>query len=138
MNTCIVVADNSRARIFSSYANFSHLNEEEGFVHEAAHLPNRELVGDAAGKSVDQHGSLDPATSAREYESKAFAKLLVKHLKELHNREHYKNLVLVAPPRFLGLLRGELDSALDKLVSKTINKELTLCNVEELVEHFKK
>lgn len=138
MHTCIVVADNSRARIFSSYANFSELTEEEGFVHDAAHLSNQELVGDAAGKSVDQHGSLDPATSARQHESKTFAKSLVKHLKELHNRDHFKNLVLVAPPKFLGLLRGELPAPLDKLLTKTIDKELSLCSVDELIEHFKK
>lgn len=138
MNTCIVVADNSRARIFSSFANFSEFNEEKDFVHDAAHLSNQELVGDAAGRSVDQRGSLDPATSPRERESELFAKSLSKKLKELHNREHYKNLVLVAPPKFLGLLRGELHSSLDKLVTKSIDKELTLCGVDELIEYLKK
>jgi protein required for attachment to host cells len=138
MNTCIVVADNSRARIFSSFANFSEFNELEGFVHNAAHLSNQELVADAAGKSVDQHGTLDPATSAKAHEEGIFAKSLAKHLKGLHNHDHYKNLVLVAPPKFLGLLRGELDSTLDKLVTKTIDKDLTLCNVDELIKYLKK
>jgi len=138
MNTCIVVADNSRARIFSSYPNFSELNEQEGFVHSAAHLSNQELVDDAAGKSSGQHGSLDPATSAKEHEIEKFAKLLAKHLKELHNRDHYKKLVLVSPPKFLGLIRRQLHGPLDKLVTKTINKELTLCSVDELIDQLKK
>ncbi len=138
MKTRIVVADNSRARIFSSYPHFSELCEQEDFVHEAARLLNQELVADAAGKSVDQHGSLDPATSAKTHEEEVFVKALAKHLKELHNRDHYKKLVLVAPPKFLGLLRGELHSTLDKLVIKTIDKDLTLCSVDELIEYLKK
>jgi protein required for attachment to host cells len=138
MNTRIVVADNSRARVFSSYPNFSELDEQEDFVHNAARFLNQELVADAAGKSVDQHGSLDPATSAKAHEEEIFAKSLAKHLKELHNRDHYKKLVLVAPPKFLGLLRRELHRTLDKLVTKTIDKDLTLCSVDELIEYLKK
>lgn len=138
MNTRIVVADNRRARIFSSYPHFSELDEQEDFVHNAARLSNQELVTDAAGKSVDQHGSLNPPTSAKAHEEEIFAKSLSKHLKELHNRDHFKKLVLIAPPKFLGLLRGELDSTLDKLVTKTIDKDLTLCSVDELIEYLKK
>jgi len=138
MKTRIVVADNSRARIFSSYPHFSELCEQEDFVHEEARLSNQELVADAAGKSVDQHGSLDPATSAKAHEEKMFAKALAKHLKELHNRDHYEKLVLVSPPKFLGLLRGELHSTLDKLLINTIDKDLTLCSVDELIGYLKK
>jgi protein required for attachment to host cells len=138
MKTRVVVADNSRARIFSSYPHFRELCEQEDFVHEAAHLSNQELVADAAGKSVDQHGSLDPATSAKVHEKAMFAKALAKHLKKLHNHDHYKKLVLVAPPKFLGLLRGELHSTLDKLVIKTLDKDLTLCSIDELIEHLTK
>ena len=138
MKTRIVVADNSRARIFSSNIRFSELSEEEDFVHNSAHLLNQELVADAAGKSVDQHGSLDPASSAKQHELETFAKSLARHLKELHNNDHYETLVLVAPPKFLGLLRGELHSPLDKLVSKTIDKDLTQSNIDELIVYLKK
>lgn len=138
MKTRVVVADNSRARIFSSYPHFRELHEQEDFVHEAAHLSNQELVADAAGKSVDQHGSLDPATSAKAHEEEMFAKALAKHLKELHNRDHYEKLVLVAPPKFLGLLRGELHGTLDKLVIKTLDKDLTSCRVDELIKRLNK
>ncbi len=136
METRVIVADNARARIFASGTAINRLQELEGFAHPEAHLSNIDLVGDSAGKSVDQHGSLDPATDARMVEAQAFAKLLGKHLKELHNQQHFDQLILIAPPRFLGLLRKELETPLDKLVTQSIDKDLTTASLEEIIEYI--
>ena len=137
METRVIVADNARARIFTSDSVISRLEEVEGYAHPEAHLSNIDLVGDASGKSVDQHGSLDPATSAREHEAESFAKLLARHLKEMHNQQHYDQLILIASPHFLGLLRKELPDPLDKLLTKTIDKDLTTADVEQIVDYIK-
>jgi len=138
METRVIVADNNRARIFSSDSTLKNIEEIEDFVHTAAHLSNQELVDDVAGESVDHHGSLDPASSAKDHEEKMFAKSLGKHLKELYNQQHYEQLILIAPPKFLGLLRNELPGVLEKLVTRTINKDLTLSSVEELLDYLEK
>jgi len=137
METRVIVADNARARIFTSHSVINRLEELAGFVHPEARLSNQELVGDGAGRSVDQHGSLEPASSARENEAQGFARLLARHLKDLHNQQHFEQLILVAPPRFLGLLRKELSSPLDKLVTRTIDKDLTNASVEQLIDYIK-
>ena len=138
MEIRVVVADNRRARIFASHNVAINLREQEDFVHSAAHLSNQDIVDDAAGKSVDQHGSLDSKTSAKQHEEEMFAKSLGKHLKELHNKQHFDELILIAPPRFLGLLRAELPKPLDKLLTKSIDKDLTQASVEELINYIKK
>ena len=46
MEIRVIVADNARARIFSSSSLLNQLQEVEGFVHPEAHLANRDLVGD--------------------------------------------------------------------------------------------
>ena len=137
METRVIVADNARARIFASSTVINQLEELEGFVHPEAHLPDSELVGDSSGKSVDQHGSLDPATDARAVEAQGFARLLGRHLKELHNQQHFDQLILIAPPRFLGLLRKELASPLDKLVTRSIDKDLTTASVAQIIDYIK-
>lgn len=137
METRVIVADNARARIFEFHPAESRLEEQEDFIHSEARLSNRELTGDSAGKSVDQHGSLDPATTAKEHEKQNFAKLLARHLKELHNRRHYESLILIAPPKFLGMLRKELSSPLDKLVTYTLDKDLTTASVDDIIDHIK-
>ncbi len=137
METRVIVADNARARIFASHSVINRLEETEGFTHPEAHRSNRELVGDSSGKSVDQHGTLDPATSAKEQEARGFAKMLARHLQELHNQQHFEQLILVAPPRFLGMLRKELPGPLGQLVTQSIDKDLTTASAEELIDYIK-
>lgn len=137
METRVIVADNARARIFASHDVLNHLTEQDDFVHSEAHLANQDLVADAAGKSRDPHGALDPATSPKEHEARNFAKLLAKHLKALHNDGHFERLILIAPPHFLGLLRKELPKPLDQLVDRTIHKDLTTASVEDIIDYIK-
>ena len=137
METCVIVADNARARIFASRDVLNHLAEQDDLIHSEARLANQDLVGDAAGKSRDQHGSLDPATSPKEHEARDFAKLLAKHLKALHNEQNFKQLFLIAPPKFLGLLRKELHKPLDQLVERTIHKDLTTASVQDIIDCIK-
>mgnify|MGYP001814559891 CR=1 FL=1 len=137
MEIRVIVADNARARIFTAHPTVNQLREIEGFAHPEAHLSNSELVSDAPGKSRNPHGSLDPATPAKEHEAQGFARLLARHLKELHNRQHFEQLILIASPRFLGLLRSELPDSLGQLVSLSIDKDLTTAGVEQIIDYIK-
>lgn len=136
METRVIVADSARARIFVSHTTLRQLQEVEGFAHTEAHLLESELVSDSSGKSRNPHGSLDPATSARDHEAEGFARLLARHLKELHNRQHYEQLILIASPRFLGILRNQLPGPLDRLVTRTVDKDLTTAGVEQIIDYI--
>jgi protein required for attachment to host cells len=137
METRVIVADNARARIFTSHDVLNHLAEQADFIHGEAHLANRDLVADDAGKSGYPRDSLDPATSAKELQTLNFAKLLARHLKDMHSEQHFDQLILIAPPKFLGLLRKELPNPLDQLVERTIHKDLTTSSLEEIIEYIR-
>jgi protein required for attachment to host cells len=137
METRVIVANNARARIFVSHDVLNHLVEEEGFVHEEAHLSNRDLVSDAAGKSRDPHGSFDSETSPTEHEAENFAVLLARRLKEMHNERHFDQLILIAPPAFLGLLRKHLHKPLDKLVERTVHKDLSTAAIDDIIDYIR-
>ncbi len=137
METRVIVADNVRARIFSSHSVLNKLQELEDFAHPEGRWSNSDLSSDVAGKSAEQQGAFTSKTSPKEHEAENFAHMLAQHLKELHNQQHYESLVLIAPPRFLGLLHGQLPTPLDKLVMKTIDKDLTTCTVEEIIDHIR-
>ncbi|WP_005033213.1 host attachment protein [Holophaga foetida] len=47
-------------------------------------------------------------------------------------REHIKELVLTAPPHFLGLLRNALGGTLSKCVVASLDKDYTTLEVQEL------
>jgi protein required for attachment to host cells len=136
METRVIVADNARARIFVSHDVIRHLEEHSDFVHPEAHLSNQDLVADAPGKSRDSPGLLDYSTSPRDHEAQVFARLLARHLKEMHNRQHFEQLILIAPPKFLGLLRKELPGPLDRILARSIDKDLTRASVGEIIDYI--
>ncbi len=137
MKTRVIVADNARARIFSSDSTLLKLEEVEDFAHPEARLADRDLASDAAGRSTDGGDAYAPATSPSEHEAESFAQLLAQRLKELHNEDHFESLMLVAPPKFLGLLRGRLQRPLDALVSRTVDKDLTTCSPDEIIDQLR-
>jgi protein required for attachment to host cells len=138
METRVIVANNARARIFASHDVLNHLVEQEDFVHAEAHLSNQDLVSDAAGKSRDPRGTYDPPTSPTDHEAENFALRLARRLKEMHNERHFDQLILIAPPAFLGLLRGHLHKPLDKLVERTIDKDLMTAGVDEIRDYIRR
>jgi protein required for attachment to host cells len=137
MKTRVIVADNARARIFSSDSTLLRLEEIEDFAHPEARLADRDLASDAAGRSSDRGDAYNPATSPSEHEVDSFAQLLAQRLKQLHNEEHFDSLMLVAPPKFLGLLRSHLDGPLDALVSRTVDKDLSTRPVDEIIDQLR-
>jgi len=64
-----------------------------------------------------------------------FARQLVKELETARESGSFKDLVLVAPPKFLGQLRGELPAALAACVVKTLDKDYAHLNVDEIHKH---
>lgn len=137
MKALIVVADAARARLFKTEEKITDISELDELSHPESRLRDRELGSGTPVRSANQKGSLQPRTFPKDYEEQSFAKELGKHIKALHNNIHFEELILIASPRFLGMLRNELDSTLDKLVSKSINKELLQAGVDDIVEYIK-
>ena len=138
MNTLIIVADASRARIFEAGKNIRKLSELEDFIHSESRMTEEELGADAPVKSANQKGSLQPRSFPKEHEEQIFASQLAKRLQELHNKIQYAGFILIAPPRFLGMLRKELPTGIEKLVSRTHDKDLVSLTPAELGEYLEK
>lgn len=137
MNALIIVADAVHARIFRTRKGLKNLEEREDPIHVESRRRDRELDTDAAGRTGDQQSTLDPRTSAKETEERTFAKQLGKHIKELYNQDRFEELILVATPRFLGMLRDELPAPVDKLESRAIPKEVVNLSAAELAEYIR-
>lgn len=137
MSIVVIVADASKARIFKSTGSLQQLKEIEDLIHSESRMNDSELMSDTSRISANRRGSLQPRTFPKDHEEQTFAKQLGKHLKELHSKEPYEDLVLVASPHFLGMLRNELHAPIANLVSKTIDKELIHLDKEQLLEYLK-
>lgn len=135
--TWIVAADSSRAR-FLQVADRERLVEIEDFLNPDARLHERELVSDAQPRlrgSSGEHSARE-ATGAVEHQVELFAKRIGEYLNKARNERRYDQVFLVAPPKFLGLIRKELGKEVEKLVSDELSKDLSWFNAREIERYF--
>lgn len=140
MTTWVVVADSSRGKIFVQDKTGGPLIESEDLIHPSARLRESQLRSDRAGREGGAFGQaqslFDARTEAHEHEAEAFAKEIATHLEAGRTSGRFQHLVLMAPPAFLGDLRGKLGDALRKLVVGEVGKDLVTHTAEDVRKHL--
>jgi protein required for attachment to host cells len=136
--TRVIVAHDSGARTFENrgpgkgLVQVSEVDFEDGRRHAG------ELDADQGGRSATRAGhghAYESHEDSRQHAVGYFAKQLAQDLaRELHLGA-FDQLVLVAPPRFLGMLRDALDSKLQRALIGTVCKDLPRATGEELCKH---
>lgn len=135
----IVVAESSRAKIYAAKNWLASISEIEDLVHPEGRMHEGDLVSDVPGSDGGATGQgrhvLDEETTARQQEHAEFASEIVHHLTHAHDEHAFDELVLVAPPAFLGLLRNKLTKALRESVTLEIDKNLVKQPAAAIAEH---
>ena len=137
--TWIVVANNSRARFFTAENESSPLTEVDAMSHEEGRLHDREITSDLPGK-IKGEGAVGHAfeqpTDPKKHEEDQFAHLVARHLEAAHNEGKFNQLLLVAEPSFLGLLRHHLSDQLKKVVCFELDKNIATLTPAEIRAHL--
>src|SRR3954462_12737702 len=140
--TWIIAADSSRARILQVTDRDEHLDEIDDLLNPEGRVHDRELIADAHprfhGAGASGPGSDREETSATEHATELFAKRVGEYLDKARTAHRYDRLHVIAPPKFLGQLRKELDKEVQKLVADELPKDLSWLNVHELEERLTK
>ncbi len=138
--TWLVVADNSRARIFSTNMHKGPIDEIESIVHTEARLHEQELTTDLPGRGNGKGGAgrhaYEDETSPREQEEINFARDLANKLDAARKANKFKQLILVAAPGFLGNLRSKLNPQIQNMVSFELAKNLAHLNADDIRQHL--
>jgi protein required for attachment to host cells len=74
---------------------------------------------------------------AGEHETELFAKQIDRFLDQARIKKRYDRLFVLAPPKFLGLLRRNLDKEVEKLVRDEIDKDLSWFDAREIDRFLK-
>ena len=116
MNTWILVTDASRARLFEAGLREVGWSLLEEFAHPEGRELSREIRPSSPPGRMQQNKSpggrrtsVEPRTTPKEAETERFAQHLADRLDEATREHKLDNLVLVASPHFLGILKGKLD-----------------------------
>lgn len=139
--TWIVVADSSRARIFTADSPSSPLEEIEDLSHTEGRLHDREITSDLPGriKSANEIGhAYEQRTDPKQHEVDNFARYIAQHLEEARNKNRFEQLIIVAGPSFLGMLRNHLQEQTKKRVCFELDKEITALSAADIRQHLPK
>ena len=138
-STYILVADNSRARIFTADAPASPLAEIEALAHTEGRLHDRDITTDLPGK-IKGEGSVGHAfeqpTDPKKHEADVFAHRLAHYLEDAHNANKFEQLLIIAEPSFLGLLRNCLPEQVKKSVCFELDKNITTQSADDIRKHL--
>ncbi|RMG57081.1 MAG: host attachment protein [Gammaproteobacteria bacterium] len=138
--TWILVADSSKARLFTVETASGPLVEVRDFMHPEARMHEKELTTDLPGKhrndtGVGAHG-FEQEVEPKEQEAIRFAHELAAFLDKARNEHGYEQLVVVAAPKFLGHLREALPAPVRNLVRLEIDKNLVGQSPEDIRKHL--
>lgn len=137
--TWVVVADNSRARIFTVETPSSPLIEIDSIVHPEARMHDRDITSDLPGRGAGSGGSrhsYETETDAKDHENMEFARRIAGFLDDARKNDMFKLLVIIAAPGLLGNLRAELNDQTQKMVILELAKNLSQLSAAEIRKHM--
>jgi protein required for attachment to host cells len=135
----VVVCDGARALVLENVGDrkFPDLRTKEVYKHEAP--ATHEIGSDKPGRSYSSVGSGRSAveqTDWHEQEEERFLATLAGRLDKAVVGGEVKALVLVAPPRALGVLRRAFSAHVTKALRAEIEKDYVKMPVDEIAKHL--
>jgi protein required for attachment to host cells len=139
MLTWVVIAHRSGARLLEHKGQRLRLVAE--LSNSAGRKKDREINSDRPGRTQDRQGqgrhAMGAEESAHDHVAFNFAREIAERLYAARNEQRFGRLVLVAEPRFLGMLRAALDHVTGAMVNATLSKDLAHVSIADLPTHLK-
>jgi protein required for attachment to host cells len=137
--TWVAVCNGWRAQVYEWVRPGGPLLQLQVMVHSESRSRNLDITTDKPGRTQHRtrdgkRGSMAPPTYPKEVERQIFAREVAGFLASRAHRGEFADLVLVAPPRFLGLLRELLSGLPPATVLRTVDKDLTAVKPHELMK----
>lgn len=136
MRIRIVVADQAEARFYDAEPPDAGLHASGHLSDPTARLHERDLVSDRPGRVFERasapgarrgatgHHDTGGERTARKTAAAAFARRIALTLERAQRQGRFDRIVLMANPRFLGMLRQVLSPRLGRCVVAEVPKDL--------------
>jgi protein required for attachment to host cells len=136
MKIYVAVADQSEARFYEVEQPGGPLRLTGQLSDSKAHLHDRDFKSDRPGRvlfggpigtgrrGASGHHGTQGEQRPREHEAQLFAQQIAAAIEHAHRDGQIDRLILMAGPRFLGLLREALSPAVRAIVTEEIHKDL--------------
>lgn len=141
VNTWVLVADRSRARLFT-VTDTTDLVEIESMLNLEARAPARELVNDELPSTHESFGlrrsRIEPHTTLKEKIAHRFAREIREVLERGRVEHRYERLIIAAPAKFLGVLNECFSKPLRECIVLELNRNLTTISPAKIHEFVPK
>ena len=135
----VVVADQSKARIFTVAEPHGELLDVDELEHPEARDREQTMTSDRPGRGFDSKGPGSHAMGSTDDPGKQgtirFVKQVADHVQAAHNEGRCNRLLLVAGPTLLGMLRENM-KGLSGLKISEIEKNLGQYDAREIRKHL--
>ena len=134
----VLVADSSMARFFKAKTPVRSIEEILDHPHREGRQKNSEIYTDRPGSNHGGAGgyqTYDRETD-EDPENARFARELGEYLSKARHKGRFDKLILVAPPKFLGVLRNHLSKECLGAVMKSIDKDLVREDAAAIARHL--
>ena len=135
----VVVCDGKKALVLENVGDTKFLNLKTREVYGHPDPKTHELGTDAPGRSFSSVGdgrSAMEQTDWHEQEEQRFLHKLASHLDAEVKAGKAKALIMIAPPRALGVLRQAYSHTLRKALRAEIDKDFVRMPVYEIEKHL--
>ena len=135
----VVVCDGAKALVLENTGDAKFPNLKMVKVLEQEDLATHELGADAPGRVVSSVGSIRSAVEQTDWHDqaeRAFLVNLVRDLEAALATGKTKSLIIVAPPRALGMLRPVYSHKVRNAVRAEVDKDLVKHPVHEIEKHL--
>jgi protein required for attachment to host cells len=137
--TWLLIADASQARLYSLHK--ARIIQEQDpknlkLIAEYTHEDSRKKVSDLVSdrKGIFGGGAFTETTSPKVHQADVFAHELLSHIEAGRVENSFRDLIIIAPPAFMGLLHKHMPHQIHKLVSQHIEKDYTRHQGKELLQ----
>jgi len=135
----ILVCDGAKAQILCNEGEAKRLDLKEVEDFTLPQAPARDLGTDRPGRVYQSHGSARSATEETDWHERSeidFLSDIADLLDKVIQVRAVKNLIVVAPPKALGILRERLSPATREIVTAEIDKDLAHLPVRDIAAHL--
>ena len=138
-NALVLVLDGRKTLFFRNNGDENQIDLRTEAHDEREDRKDREIKADAPGTNAQSMGYGRPAmdeTDFHQQEEDQWVKDAAEELKRRALANDFESLVIVAPPKALGVLRKELHKEVERRIILTLNKEMSgrpIPDIEELL-----
>lgn len=138
-NTWVLICDGGKAILAENAGDAAAPNLEVRETIEHPDLPTHEQGTDKPGRKFAGVGDMRSATEPTDFHAQAedaFLRQIASRIERNVGERHIDNLVVVAPPRAIGVLRRAFSPQVKKIVRQELEKDYVHMPIGEIERHL--